>query len=329
MAAVAAAPSRLRERLGRPVAAWARRRTGTDLSPVTLNRRRIYILPTRLGIVYGLMLFTMLLAGLNYENNLALALTFVLAAAGWVAMHECYRNLAGVTVGVQEARSPFAGDAAHLTYALAAADGRPRHDIELAIGATRALAAVNPAATTALATIELPCPRRGLHVLPRLIVESRFPLGLCRAWSWLHFDQRLAVYPCPAARAPQPRSSPEGEQAQSAAAASGDEDVSDLRVYRTGDALRRVAWKAYARGGTLLVRELSGASGAPPCFDLAAIGGADIEVRLALLCRLVVDAAARGDRYGLRLGDQQVPSGSGAAHRERCLTALAGYGLPP
>ncbi len=329
MAAGAAAPSRLRERLGRPIAAWARRRTGADRSPVTLERRRIYILPTRLGLVYGLMLFTMLLAGLNYANNLALGLTFVLAAAGWVAMHECHRNLAGLTVSVQEVRAPFAGDAAHLTYALSAGDGRTRHDIELAIGPTRATSAVDPAALPVLATIELPCPRRGRFVLPRLAVESRFPLGLCRAWSWLHFDQPLTVYPCPAARAPDRRVADPGDQGRRTETARGDEDVADLRPYRAGDALRRVAWKAYARGGTLLVRDLSGSGGAPSYFDLADIAGADIEARLAVLCRLIVDAAARGDRYGLRLGDHEVASGSGTAHRARCLEALAGYGLSP
>jgi uncharacterized protein (DUF58 family) len=328
VAQAAAAPSRLRERLGRPIAAWARRRTGRDRSPVLLDRRRIYILPTRLGLVYGLMLFTMLLAGLNYANNLALALTFILAAAGWVAMHECYRNLAGLSVVSEDARAPFAGHAASLRYTLVAKDGRQRQDIELGIGPARAVAAVNPSATPAAALIEFPCPRRGRLILPRMVVESRYPLGIFRAWSWLHFDQQLLVYPAPAAHPPaRPPAIPDGSS-RSADTARGDEDVADLRTYRRGDALRRVAWKAYARGGALLVRELSGTGGKPPYFDLATVAGADLESRLSALCRLVVDAAARGDVFGLRLGDEEVQHGSGPSHLSRCLEALAVYGLP-
>lgn len=329
MAQAAAAPLRLRERLSRPVAAWARRRTGRDVSPVLLDRRRIYILPTRLGLMYGLMLFTMLLAGLNYANNLALALTFILAAAGWVAMHECYRNLAGLSVASDEARPPFAGHAATLRYTLVARDGRQRQDIELGIGPARVVAAVNPSAMPVAALVEFPCPRRGRLILPRMVVESRFPLGIFRAWSWLHFDQPLLVYPAPAARPPARPPAIPGGPSRSTDTARGDEDVADLRLYRRGDALRRVAWKAYARGGTLLVRELSGTGGKPPYFDLAAVVGADLEARLSVLCRLVVDAAARGDPFGLRLGEVELPHGSGPAHVSRCLEALAVYGLPP
>src|ERR1700741_159261 len=108
--------ARMRAGLGERTAAWARRRPGTDTGAVTIGRRRVYILPTRLGLGYAGMLFAMLLGGLNYGNNLAPALTFLLAAAGWVAMHECHRNLAGLTVTPAGTRAPFAGEPAEFSF---------------------------------------------------------------------------------------------------------------------------------------------------------------------------------------------------------------------
>ena len=75
-----------------------RRRQGPDALPLTLVRRRLYILPTRAGLTFGALLFLMLLAGLNYGNSLALFLTFLLAGFALVGMQQCHRNLLGTAL---------------------------------------------------------------------------------------------------------------------------------------------------------------------------------------------------------------------------------------
>src|SRR4030088_810273 len=101
------------------VHAWMRRRQGADVLPVTLERRRLYILPTGAGVAFGLVLFLMLIAGLNYGNSLALFLTFSLAAFALVAMQQCHRNLLGIAVISASAPAVFARStgAVHLTLA--------------------------------------------------------------------------------------------------------------------------------------------------------------------------------------------------------------------
>lgn len=59
---------------------WAFKRHGVDPDPVTLPSRRIYILPTGLGVAFSLMLFAMFIGAMNYANNLALGLTFLLGS---------------------------------------------------------------------------------------------------------------------------------------------------------------------------------------------------------------------------------------------------------
>jgi hypothetical protein len=86
---------------------------------VTLQRGRIYILPTGLGLAFGVMLFAMLLGSLNYGNNLGLALTFLLGALGVVAMHACHRNLESLVARASDADPPFAGQDALFRIAVA------------------------------------------------------------------------------------------------------------------------------------------------------------------------------------------------------------------
>src|SRR4051812_9944336 len=91
---------------------WARKRQGPDPDPVILHRKRIYILPTGSGILYGLMVFVMMLGAMNYGNNLALGLTFLLGALGVVAMHHCHRMLAGLKIASAATDPVFAGQTA-------------------------------------------------------------------------------------------------------------------------------------------------------------------------------------------------------------------------
>src|SRR5258707_11926464 len=99
----------LRDRITARVAAWARRRQGLDELPLVLRSRRLYILPTAPGLSFGLLLFVMLIAGLNYTNSLALLLTFVLAAFVLVGMHECQRTLNGLELVLAQAADCYAG----------------------------------------------------------------------------------------------------------------------------------------------------------------------------------------------------------------------------
>src|SRR5205823_2039836 len=126
-------------------AAWMRRRQGVDLLPVALERRRLYILPTGTGVGFAVLLFLMLIAGLNYGNSLALFLTFSLSAFALVAMQQCHRNLLGVAVIAAAAPAVFARTtgAVHLTLANPAS--LPRARVEAAVAEMAAVAVDLPA----------------------------------------------------------------------------------------------------------------------------------------------------------------------------------------
>lgn len=327
--AVTARWTALKRAAGERVVAWSRRRHGPDEGVVVVTRGRVYILPTQLGYGYAALLFAMLLGGLNYGNNLALALTFVLAASGWVTMHQCHRNLAGLRIAPAGTRAPYAGEAAEFAFALSAPSAR--NDLVLRVGEHPAPAVSVPLDATASSRVLVPTVRRGRVPLGRLRIESTFPLGLFRAWTWIHPELECLVYPRPAAR---DREGPPPETEAGSARdgrARGEEDFAGLRAFRSGDPPRRIAWKAWARGGEMVVKQFVGAARAPIMLDIATAPGADLEARIERLARWLVDAEDRGDRYGLRLEATTVPPGAGLAHRNRCLALLATYRLaaPP
>src|SRR5690348_18162399 len=68
-----AAAARVLNRI--PVLARGRK---PETLPVTLDRRRIYIVPTRAGFGFGLVLAVVLFGALNYQNNAAMLLTCML-----------------------------------------------------------------------------------------------------------------------------------------------------------------------------------------------------------------------------------------------------------
>ncbi|MBV8783258.1 MAG: DUF58 domain-containing protein [Gammaproteobacteria bacterium] len=314
---------RLSETLRVRFARWIRARQGSDALPLRLARRRLYILPSRAGVGFGVLVLLMLLAGLNYGNSLALLLTFVLSAFTLVAMQLCHRNLLGLTV--QSASTPpvFAGEPGALLLVLSA-PGTGRAAIEGRLTAGAAGRTEVPVAAPATLVVPVPPQRRGVLPLERVRLETRHPFGLFCTWTWLHAPLELLVYPAPRGTLPMPESGLRPGTRRRGSGALEDEWLG-LRAFRDGDSPRRVDWKAYAREAPLLVKEYEAAAGDVRLFDFARLPLADTEARLSQLARWIVDAEAQGERYGLSLPGLSVPARRGPAHRHRCLAALARF----
>lgn len=315
----------LRQRLRRRAAEWARRRQGPDRLPLTLMRRRLYILPTRAGVAFGALVLTMLAAGLNYTNSLALLLAFLLAGFALIAMHECHRNLLGLSLPEVYAPPLFAGTCGLLRLTLENASRVPRYRIEAAAPDERAAALDVPAASRAQLELPIRAGRRGLQRIERLRISSSHPFGLFRAWTWVHAPIVVIVYPRAAGSLPLPADSGAASGAW-AHGASGTDEWRGLRPFREGDSPRQVAWKAYAREAPMLVKEYSSAGSPLRMLSLRHTRQPDLESRLEQLARWIVDAESRGEAYGLELPGERIAAQRGRDHRHRCLAALARYG---
>jgi uncharacterized protein (DUF58 family) len=312
-----------RASLRRYAADWARRRQGEDRLPVTITARRVYILPTRGGLAFAMLLFIMLLAGLNYSNSMALLITFLLTGFGLIAMHLTHRNLVGVVVRGLDTGDAFAGEHGLLMITLESS-GNARFGIECEAGDSARVTVDLRETGKARADLALLLEKRGRLVVGRIKLSTTFPFGLFHAWTYLHAPVSLLAWPLPRGRREPPAESSSGGDAPSVHRA-GDEEWAGLREFRTGDSPRQVAWGAYARGRGLLVKTYQSPAAHFRIFDLAAVSG-PMESRLEQLSAWIVAAHARGERYGLQLAPLEIAPDSGNEHRRRCLDALALYG---
>ena len=312
--------------LERWAASWARRRQGADAHAISLKRRRIYILPTRFGVVFAAMVVAMLLGSLNYGASLGFALTFLLTGLGLVFMHHCHNNLLGTTIKFLGATPVFAGERAEFKVAVGNDAAAPRFEIELKYKNHAAGPVDVASGGTEILLLGVPAERRGWVALERFCVETRYPARLFRAWTWVHMETRCLVYPRPAAATrPLPDSASGGTSGKPR---TGDDDFAGLRAAAAGDPLQRIAWKAYARTDMLLLKEFASGTGAPCVLDWDMLPDLDTEQRLEQLARWCLDADATGRSLALRLPGCEIPLGLGPKHLASCLEALALFDNP-
>lgn len=305
--------------------AWARRRQGPDGDPVTLHRRRIYIIPTPLGLGFGLSVFGMLLASMNYNNNMGFALTFLLVGLGLVTMHWCHQNLSGAVVRGFRLHPSHAGTPARLEITLENPGRSARHDLQAVCLKQRSrYLDLDPGQIGEL-HIDLPTRQRGRLVVETIAVHTAFPFGLFRAWAWLHPNCEGLVYPAPAEHASAPPAGGPEEAEGPWDEHQGEDDFAGLRAFRKGDSPRRIAWKAAARGHELPVKQFTGSARGSAWLEWESVPAMPVEARLSVLCRWVLDAHAGGGAFGLRIPGTELAPAFGAAHRNRCLAALALY----
>jgi len=306
---------------------WQARLPRTDT--LLLTQRNIYILPTRAGLMYGLTLLVLLLASINYQLSLGYVLTFLLAGSGVVSMHLTHNTLRKLTLHLRTPAAVFAGSPVLLDITLTSPDSA-RFGIGLRMEATPrdTLTWTDvPGVGRAQAQVSFVPPQRGLHAVPAINVESRFPLGLFRAWSVWRPSAQVLAYPRPEQPAmglPLVRAEP--GQATTQRRAEGGE-VEGVRSYRRGDPLKLVAWKKAARsleaGGDLVSRDTSASVQQALWLDWQQCAGLAPEDRLSRLSAWVLAAERAGASHGLRLPGLEIPPAHGDAQRRRCLEAMA------
>ncbi len=309
------------ERFGDRMAALALvRPKQPEALPILIHRRRIYVLPTGFGLFLGAMLVTMLVGGLNYNNNPALLLVFLIAGVAHNSLVHAHLIISGVRLLALHAEPVFAGQPLRVKFRFDSEGARERPGLQLLCGEVSGNFDLEAQQDFEL-QLDLPAPRRGWQECGRLRLSTLRPLGLARAWSWLRPDTRLLVYPALEKNFPPlPEAVGDGDAPRSR---SHGEQPHHLRDYRAGDMPRQIAWKASARADKLLVREYESAIARDLDLDWNQTRGLPYEDRISRLARWVVEAERSGSRYALTLPSTRIAAAHGADHRHLCLRTLA------
>lgn len=320
MSTLARARSNLKAIIVNRVMQRVRLKRGPITHPFVLEYRHIFILPTNFGWGFGLLLLVMALGGLNFNNNMALMLVFLLVTIAQLTTLIAYRNLSELSIDSIHAKPVFCGETAHFRVFVSNPGERLRFAVQA--GFKQALDCTDFKLNSCEAlNLSHPTGARGWLKMPPFRLETRFPLGLFKAWSWIFPATRCLVYPVPSLTPPP---LPGLGQGQSGAAKKGDGDqFHGLRKYQPGDSIHRVAWRASARHNELYSQEMEAPREQACELDWALLQGANGETRLSILTAWVITAEHKQLLYSLRLPTAHVASGNGIKHRSKCLELLA------
>ena len=301
------------------------RRTPVE-SESRLDHRRLYIFPSKAGFGFLALVLALWLLATNFENNLIFMLCFLLLAFWVVSIHFTHGTLSGLQVKPVRGESVFKGDAATVELCFSQSRARRREQVTLCFeGGEPLMITLNKAGDT-FVTLLAPTNRRGYLEPGRLAIESVYPVGLMRVWTFLRFRFDAAVYPAPVpdmSRQSTRGGSGEGHYHGT----TGSDDYVGLKTFEAGESLRHVAWKQYAREQGLWSKQYGDPVNSRVWVDWDDYAGLDTEQRLSRMAWQVCECESAGKVYGLRLPGVELSPDQGSSHRRSALRSLALYGI--
>lgn len=304
---------------------WVNRRIPPARS-VTLDQKRIFIFPSRVGLFFAISLLVMLITGINYQNNMTFALTFLLATLFVVGILHTYANLSGLTIHAVRADAAFPGQLAEFEIMLEKSSDRAHIALlgKWPNSVGQVVSLVDQ--VSARVCLHNEVAGRGWFHPGRMLLESSYPLGLLRCWTWVDLDLYALVYPKPIASGAlegMASDRPDG----AAMLVDGKDDFSGFRDYRRGDSLKHVYWKGLAKGQSLQTKQYAAYADRSVWLDWDMFQGIGVEQRLSHLCYWALQFDEQHEEYGLRLPGLVIEPGTGVKHREQVLKELALYGI--
>lgn len=305
--------------------AWWRQRFRVSKSTqniATLNPRQIYIVPTRWGLLYAVMLIGLLIGSINYTLSLGFYVTFLLASLGNVAVLHTWRNLVHLQVAILKVDPVFAGDTAEVIVKISDTKNRARYSIVASFDQNEEGIQNIAAYGMQLLALPITTSKRGLNTLPRLTLYTEFPLSLLHAWAVVENPFQALVYPAPSGFTQPEVKALDADTQVSSQPNKGDEDFSGHKNYQFGDSPSRIDWKASSRNIGMFTKQYSGTCSSTLWLDWDSTNG-EKEARISQLTRQVIDAHAGQLTFGLKLPRSSLQPSNTDAHYHQTLTALA------
>ncbi|MHB1543576.1 MAG: DUF58 domain-containing protein [Gammaproteobacteria bacterium] len=296
------------------------------LWPSPITYRRTYILPTRFGFAFSFILIALFLGAMNYDNNMAFFLVFLLIGLALFSMTRTHRNLVGLRIHGIAASPVFAGEPMRIRLMLENPATFTRLDLTLSTRRGRLAGTPLDLAPgqEGICMLDVPTLARGRFELWGLRLVSRRPFGLFRAFHTLSLPVHSTIYPKPA-DPPRPLPANPSTLSRTRPHRVESEDFQGLRPYRHGDGRKRISWSAYAKGLGLLIKDFEIPAGEEIQILRWADAPGDPEERLSHLTRWVIALASLHLEYGVDLPNGSVPASQGRHHLDHCLTCLALY----
>jgi len=295
------------------------------MSDFAIGRRQLYILPTRIGWYYAMILFALFAIAIKYNNQAAFMMLFLLVAVGIIAMHYTHNNVIGLKISSSIASPVFVGEQALFPVQIKNHSDKSRHAVWLICAGFRQV--LNLASNDQIEiTVKLPTLKRGYHTCPEMVLSSQFPMGIFFCWSKrFQTSKRCVVYPQPLNLISFPDSGEGNSKSNTKSVVQNNfSDYSGMKAYQPGDRPRDIHWPSLAKTHKLItIQHNDQPSSSVNLSWFSLPKRMSTEDRLSQLCFWLIDAEKSKQRYQLEMPNHTIQFNNGSAHLNECLTVLA------
>ncbi|WP_462158390.1 DUF58 domain-containing protein [Pseudoalteromonas sp. GB56] len=258
-------------------------------SRITLGHSTLYVLPSKMGMLFLVVAILNFILGANYQNNLIHVTAYLMLILLLMSLIQAYSNMKGLTIVFQDIPDVFANQpvscrirvsneqrrsyAIFLTwdnvdYLIDSVDQNPQ---EIVINGQKHV--------------------RGKYISARLRIMSSFPFSLAQVWSYLDPKKVHYVYPATYAHNhPLSVYMTDSEESDSTALyKSGNDEFSGLKEQKHQVDYRRISWKHFAKREELLEKEFVTQAQTAKVMDFEALVGST-EQRLSMMAHTIEEA---------------------------------------
>ncbi|WP_018691677.1 DUF58 domain-containing protein [Algicola sagamiensis] len=295
---------------------------------IQLKQSEIFILPSRFGWIYALATLAIFILGTNYQNNLILLVAYLMGSLFLSCFWFGFYNMYQLKIRRVSVADSYAGGRAAVQVELSTQ--RARHALSCSfLKEEDTEAQLEGLETPSQVSLSFEKQERGHHSPGRLLIESFFPLGLTRTWTYIDLDIHAYFYPAPQpcrlVHAPGKKYGLEDDGISSSD--TQEQELAGLREYKQGEPMSRVAWKQVAkRDGQLLSKELESENElSEEVLSLDRMPAIDLEHKLSQFSYWVDTLQKENRPFHFVLGTMKERYVRDADTARRCLRALATY----
>ncbi len=166
--------------------------------------------------------------------------------------------------------------------------------------------------------------RRGVHAIPRLRIESRFPFKMLMAWKYYEENKTVLIYPrrkgcdlIPTKSGRQPHDESEQQVHDQGL-------FRDYREFQKSDPPQRIDWKRSLKHQKHLVKNFEASGEKKVRLDWEQTDFLkDFEERISQLAHWIYLCHQRNELYSLKLGQNETDFSATPTHLTQCMEKLA------
>ncbi len=298
-----------------------------DTHKVTLDIKRIFIIPTFISCALLMTVFVLSLIAINFQNSLIYGLSFWLLALIVMAIFFTYRNLSGLTVRVIQSSPCFLGEKVVFELEVSCPEKQKKTAISLGWKYEDVTTVNLQNHHNVLIKLSHSTNHRGRFKPDRLTIFTVYPIGLVVAWSYAALNMQSIVYPMPVLQATgEDQQGLDDKAEHGLEIINGSTDFAGIRDYQPGDSPKHIHWRAYAKTGKAYSKTFVDYANHGLWLEWDSLTMLGVELKLSHLCAKILQYHQAQQIYGLKIPGKTIQPMNGEAHKNTCLTALALYG---